>query len=42
VIVGGLVTATLLTLLVVPSMYLLLERRFERANPKLAPDQEDV
>ena len=42
VIVGGLVTATLLTLLVVPSMYLLLERRFERAHPKLAPDQEDV
>ena len=27
VIVGGLVTATLLTLLVLPSMYLLLERR---------------
>ncbi len=42
VIVGGLVTATLLTLLVVPSMYLLLERRFERAHPKVSPDQEDV
>ena len=42
VIVGGLVTATLLTLLVVPSMYLLLERRFERAHPVVSPDQEDV
>ncbi len=42
VIVGGLVTATLLTLLVVPSMYLLLERRFELAHPKVSPDQEDV
>jgi cobalt-zinc-cadmium resistance protein CzcA len=42
VIVGGLVTATLLTLLVVPSMYLLLERRFDRAHPTVSPDQEDV
>ena len=42
VIVGGLVTATLLTLLVVPSMYLLLERRFDRAHPRVSPDQEDV
>ena len=42
VIVGGLVTATLLTLLVVPSMYLLLERRFDRAHPEVSPDQEDV
>jgi cobalt-zinc-cadmium resistance protein CzcA len=42
VIVGGLVTATLLTLLVVPSIYLLLERRFDRAHPTVSPDQEDV
>jgi len=42
VIVGGLVTATLLTLLVVPSMYLLLERRFDRAHPRVSPEQEDV
>jgi heavy metal efflux system protein len=42
VIVGGLITATLLTLLVVPSIYLLLERRFDRAHPRISPDQEDV
>jgi cobalt-zinc-cadmium resistance protein CzcA len=42
VIVGGLITATLLTLLVVPSMYLLLERRFDLAHPKVSPDQEDI
>jgi cobalt-zinc-cadmium resistance protein CzcA len=42
VIVGGLITATLLTLLVVPSIYLILERRFDRAHPRVAPDQEDV
>ena len=42
VIVGGLITATLLTLLVVPSIYLLLERRFEGAHPTVPSDQEDV
>jgi heavy metal efflux system protein len=33
VIVGGLVTATLLTLLVLPSMYLLLERKAAKERP---------
>jgi cobalt-zinc-cadmium resistance protein CzcA len=33
VIVGGLITATMLTLLVLPSGYMLLERRRERTVP---------
>jgi heavy metal efflux system protein len=41
VIVGGLVTATLLTLLVLPSMYLLLERRAEKAHLAIPPDWEN-
>jgi heavy metal efflux system protein len=42
VIVGGLVTATLLTLLVLPSMYLLLERRAEKAHLAIPPDWENA
>jgi cobalt-zinc-cadmium resistance protein CzcA len=42
VIVGGLITATLLTLLVVPVMYLLLEIRAERAHPPVPADWENA
>ena len=42
VIVGGLVTATLLTLLVLPAMYLLLERRHERKHPVVPADWENA
>jgi heavy metal efflux system protein len=41
VIVGGLVTATLLTLLVLPSIYLLLERRAERERASLSAQAEN-
>ena len=35
VIIGGLVSATLLTLMVLPTLYLLLESRESRATPDL-------
>jgi cobalt-zinc-cadmium resistance protein CzcA len=41
VIVGGLISATLLTLLVLPSMYLLLERQAEKAHLAIPPDWEN-
>jgi heavy metal efflux system protein len=41
VIVGGLVTATLLTLLVLPSMYLLVERRFAQVSASGPKEGED-
>jgi cobalt-zinc-cadmium resistance protein CzcA len=40
VIVGGIITATLLTLLVLPSMYLLLERQAERKRVSIQPERE--
>ena len=42
VIVGGLITATLLTLLVLPSLYLLLERQAEKAHLAIPPDWENA
>jgi len=42
VIVGGLVTATLLTLLVLPAIYLLVERQTEKAHPEIPPDWENA
>ena len=42
VIVGGLVTATLLTLFVLPAMYLLIERRHEKSHPAVPADWENV
>ena len=42
VIVGGLVTATLLTLLVLPSVYLLLERQAEKRHMAIPPDWENA
>jgi len=42
VIVGGLVTATLLTLFVLPAMYLLIERRHEKAHPAIPSDWENA
>ena len=42
VIVGGLVTATLLTLLVLPAMYLLIERWYERSHPVVPAHWENV
>jgi cobalt-zinc-cadmium resistance protein CzcA len=42
VIVGGLITATLLTLLVLPAIYLLLERQAEKAHPAIPPDWENA
>ena len=41
VIVGGLITATLLTLFVLPAMYLLLELRAERAHPGVPDEWEN-
>ena len=41
VIVGGLITATLLTLLVLPSLYLVLEIRAEKAHPAVPPEWEN-
>jgi cobalt-zinc-cadmium resistance protein CzcA len=41
VIVGGLVSATLLTLLVLPSIYLLIERQAEKAHLSVPPDWEN-
>ncbi|HEY3354660.1 MAG TPA: CusA/CzcA family heavy metal efflux RND transporter [Polyangia bacterium] len=35
VIVGGLVSATVLTLLILPALYLVIERRVQRAAPRL-------
>jgi cobalt-zinc-cadmium resistance protein CzcA len=42
VIVGGLITATLLTLLVLPAMYLLLELRAEKAHPAVPAEWENA
>ena len=42
VIVGGLVTATLLTLFVLPAMYLLIERQYEKSHPAVPADWENV
>jgi len=42
VIVGGLVTATLLTLLVLPAMYLLIERRYEKTHPAVPAHWENT
>lgn len=42
VIVGGLVTATLLTLFVLPAMYLLLERRHEKRHPAVPAHWENA
>jgi cobalt-zinc-cadmium resistance protein CzcA len=41
VIVGGLVTATVLTLLVLPSMYLLVERRIARMKASRPEEGEN-
>src|SRR5882762_2915719 len=41
VIVGGLISATLLTLLVLPSIYLLVERQAEKAHLSIPPDWEN-
>jgi len=41
VIVGGLITATLLTLLVLPAIYLILERQAEKAHPAIPADWEN-
>jgi cobalt-zinc-cadmium resistance protein CzcA len=41
VIVGGLITATLLTLLVLPSIYLLLERQAEKRHLAIPADWEN-
>ena len=40
-IVGGLITATLLTLFVLPAMYLLLELRAERTHPAVPDEWEN-
>ena len=42
VIVGGLITATLLTLFVLPALYLLIERRYEKTHPAVPPDWENA
>jgi cobalt-zinc-cadmium resistance protein CzcA len=42
VIVGGLISATLLTLLVLPAMYLLMERQAEKAHLAIPPDWENA
>jgi len=42
VIVGGLVTATLLTLLVLPSVYLILERQAAKRHLAIPPDWENA
>jgi len=42
VIVGGLITATLLTLLVLPAMYILLELRAEKAHPAVPAEWENA
>jgi heavy metal efflux system protein len=42
VIVGGLVTATLLTLFVLPSLYLLLEQQAEKRHMPIPPDWENA
>lgn len=39
VVIGGLVSATLLTLLVLPVLYYLLEHRTERKTPQTTPDK---
>jgi heavy metal efflux system protein len=36
VVIGGLVSATLLTLVVLPTVYLAIERRYTRCPPRLA------
>jgi cobalt-zinc-cadmium resistance protein CzcA len=41
VIVGGLISATLLTLLVLPSIYLLVERQAGKAHLSIPPDWEN-
>lgn len=42
VIVGGLITATLLTLLVLPTLYLLIERRAQKRHLEIPPDWENA
>ncbi|HTP44946.1 MAG TPA: efflux RND transporter permease subunit, partial [Candidatus Acidoferrum sp.] len=42
VIVGGLITATLLTLFVLPAMYEVIERWHERAHPGIPADWENA
>jgi cobalt-zinc-cadmium resistance protein CzcA len=40
VVVGGLVSATILTLLVLPALYLVIERRVHRIPPQVIPAPE--
>ncbi|RRB03957.1 CusA/CzcA family heavy metal efflux RND transporter [Larkinella rosea] len=42
VVIGGLITATLLTLLVLPVLYLLIEQRFGKKDPALMPATKTV
>jgi len=42
VIVGGLITATLLTLLVLPAMYLLIERQVEKRQVEIPHHWENA
>ncbi|MBD8062554.1 efflux RND transporter permease subunit [Oceanitalea stevensii] len=42
VVIGGLITSTLLTLLLVPVLYLLVERRLEKQRAKRAEKQPDL
>jgi cobalt-zinc-cadmium resistance protein CzcA len=42
VIVGGLITATLLTLFVLPALYQMLERQHERSHPVVPAHWENA
>ena len=42
VIIGGLVSATLLTLMLLPTLYLVVERREETADARLAPERPSI
>ena len=42
VIIGGLVSATLLTLMLLPTLYLVVERREEMADARLAPERPSI
>ncbi|MFC5411464.1 CusA/CzcA family heavy metal efflux RND transporter [Larkinella bovis] len=42
VVIGGLITATLLTLLVLPVLYFLIEKRFGQRDPSLMPRPKTV
>jgi len=42
VIIGGLVSATLLTLMLLPTLYLVMERREETAGARLAPERPAI